>query len=302
MKNKNILFRADSSSTIGTGHIMRNLVLAKEFEGDNIIFATIDLEGNINHKILESGYRVEVLKSNSIDELNGIIKKFSIDMMVVDHYEINCHNEKELKTKNPNLKIMALDDNYNRHYCDILLNHNIYADKKRYIDLVPKGCEIRCGAKYTLIRDEFKKERERKRVLLAMGGADHSNINTLILKVLHKFPNVEVNVVTTTANKRLDRLKKDIKYKNWVTLHVNSTKIAKLIKNSDFAITTPSVMLHEIIFMGLPFIAIKTASNQDDMYRYLVENGYSALEEMSVKELRVAITKILGVLDENRAY
>ena len=44
---KNILVRADSSSTIGTGHIMRDLVLASSYKNDNITFATLDLEGNI---------------------------------------------------------------------------------------------------------------------------------------------------------------------------------------------------------------------------------------------------------------
>lgn len=43
----NILFRADSSSTIGTGHIMRDLVLAKQYSDDKIVFATQELDGNI---------------------------------------------------------------------------------------------------------------------------------------------------------------------------------------------------------------------------------------------------------------
>ena len=59
----NILVRADSSSYIGTGHIMRDLVLAKEYKNENIIFATQDLVGNINHQIIETGYKIELLKS-----------------------------------------------------------------------------------------------------------------------------------------------------------------------------------------------------------------------------------------------
>jgi len=35
-KVKNILFRADSSSTIGIGHIMRDLVLATQYPKSNI--------------------------------------------------------------------------------------------------------------------------------------------------------------------------------------------------------------------------------------------------------------------------
>ena len=54
----NILIRANSSSSIGTGHIMRDLVLAKQYKNENIIFATQDLVGNINHKIEEENYKM----------------------------------------------------------------------------------------------------------------------------------------------------------------------------------------------------------------------------------------------------
>ena len=73
--SKNILFRADSSSTIGTGHIMRDLVLAEQYPDANIIFATQDFPGNINHKIKEKGYAIELLKSNDPEELDILIKR-----------------------------------------------------------------------------------------------------------------------------------------------------------------------------------------------------------------------------------
>ncbi|MDQ7043441.1 MAG: UDP-2,4-diacetamido-2,4,6-trideoxy-beta-L-altropyranose hydrolase, partial [Sulfurimonas sp.] len=202
-KFKNILFRADSSSTIGTGHIMRDLVLASQYKQSNITFATQDLDGNINHKIIEAGYKINILESDDIKELNHLIKALNIDLLIIDHYGIDEKQEKKLKIKNPTLKIMSFDDTYEKHYCDILLNHNISADEKRYKGLVPQECELRCGAKYTLLRDEFIKEKKLKRVFIAMGGADHSNINIKILKVLKNFENIEVNLVTTNANKNL---------------------------------------------------------------------------------------------------
>jgi UDP-2,4-diacetamido-2,4,6-trideoxy-beta-L-altropyranose hydrolase len=84
----NILFRADSSSTIGTGHIMRDLVLAQKYaqKGASIIFATQDLDGNINSKIVEVGYKIENLKSNSFKILNKVIKKLKINMIVIICY------------------------------------------------------------------------------------------------------------------------------------------------------------------------------------------------------------------------
>ena len=63
----NILIRADSSSFIGTGHIMRDLVLAKQYKTENIIFAVRELAGNINYKIDEAGYSKVVLNTNDFD-------------------------------------------------------------------------------------------------------------------------------------------------------------------------------------------------------------------------------------------
>jgi len=277
---KTVVFRADSSSRIGTGHIMRDLVLAKQYKNSHVIFATQELEGNINHKIEEAGYKIELLKTNALKEFQKFIKEANADLVVIDHYDIDYKYEKKLKKKT-GVKILAFDDTYEKHHCDIVLNHNISGDKKRYKGLVPSKCEIRCGSKYTLLRDEFLKENRKKTIFIAMGGADHSHINIKILNVLKKFKYIKVHLVTTNANKNLEVLKEYCKNKKWIKLHINSTKLAKLMKKSDFAIVTPSVTLNEVIFMELPFIAIKTAENQKDIYRYLVENNYEVLNQFN---------------------
>lgn len=159
----NIVIRADSSSYIGTGHIMRDLVLVKEFKKYNVIFATQNLDGNINYKIIEAGYKIELLKSNDFEELNELIKKLNIDMIIIDNYEIDYSFEKKLKEQNLSLKTFVLDDTYEKHFCDILLNHNIYADEKKYKNKVQKNCELRCGSRYTLLRDEFLEAKKNKK-------------------------------------------------------------------------------------------------------------------------------------------
>jgi len=214
IKYKNILFRADSSSSIGSGHIMRDLVLASKYKNSNIIFATQDLDGNINYKIKEAKYKIHSLKSNSKKELVKLIKELNIDLLIIDHYQIDYKKEKYIKEKT-DVKILSFDDTYEKHYCDILLNHNIGAKKKKYKTLVPSTCRVKCGIKYTLIRDEFYKEKNKSykktdntNIFLAIGGTDHSNINISILKVLKKFENLKINIVTTKSNKNLKKLKK----------------------------------------------------------------------------------------------
>ena len=310
----NILFRADSSSTIGTGHIMRDLVLAEQFEGANIIFATQDLDGNINHKIKEKNYQIEILNSNDVEEVNRLIEKHNIDMIVIDHYNIDYDFEKQLKIKNSALKIMVLDGTYKRHYCDILLNHNIYAQAQKYKDLVPKHCELRCGNSYTLLREEFIIEKQKGRqdsndpemlnIFIAMGGADHSNLNSKILDVLKNFSNVHAHIVTTTANQYLEELQDFILNKDNITLHINTDKIATLMNRADFAIVTPSVTLNEIYFIELPFIAIQTAYNQNYAVEYLIQHNKYVLKTFNAQKLYSLIKSTMEdiISHENSPY
>lgn len=302
----NILIRADSSFFIGTGHIMRDLVLAKQYKTENIIFAVRELDGNMNYKIEEEGYNKLILQTNDFEELDKIIKELNIGMIIIDHYEINYDFEKKLKELNPNLIIFVFDDTYEKHFCDILLNHNISADEKKYKNLVLKHCELRCGSKYTLLREEFKeaknkqtkKTNKNKTIFIAMGGSDHSNINIDILKVVNKVrkdyeQNIKVNMVTTSANKNLEKLKDYCKNKKWINLHINSKQIAKLMIKSDFTIVTPSVTVNEVYYLELPIIAIKTAQNQIDMYEFLKKQKYHVLDKFKKEKLKKALRKLL---------
>ena len=279
------------------GHIMRDLVLAKQFQEENIIFACLELDGNLIDQI---PYPVEILKSNDIEELDQLIKKLQIDMIVIDHYDIDYEFEKQLKIQNSKLKIFVLDDTYERHYCDILLNHNISADTKKYEGLVPDDCELRCGEKFTLLREEFYYEKKIKRekiydIFIALGGADTQNVNLQLLKLLpHYF---KIAVVTTSANKNLENLQLYVKERASVDLYVDSNQIAKLMHESKFAIVTPSVTVHEVLFMELPFLAIKTAENQEDIFTYLLKHGYSALESFQPNKIQKMAIELKNFID-----
>ncbi len=292
-KAKTILFRADSSSKIGLGHIMRDLVLASQYakKGHKIIFATQDLKGNINHKILQSGYQIKILQSNSKKELVNLIKKLHLKLLVLDHYKITYKKEKYIKEKTK-VKILSFDDTYEKHFCDILLNHNISADEKRYVNLVPKHCKLRCGSQYTLLRDEFLQEKKKKTVFIAMGGADIAQLNIKILKTIKKFKLFNVHIVTTKTNKNLLTLQKYCKNKKWIHLHIDSINLAKLMKKSDFAIVTPSVTLNEVVFMQLPFIAIKIVDNQQDIYKYF-KKDFLLLQVSEIDQLKHKIKELI---------
>ena len=291
----NILFRVDSSSKIGHGHVMRCLVLAKQYREDNVIFATQDLKGNANQKIIDESYKLIALNDGSVNELVQRINELNIDMVVFDHYGINSDFEKAVKGDS-GVKILSFDDVYEKHYCDILLNHNIYADAGKYKDLVPDFCEIRCGKKYTLVRDEFKKIEIKKNlsnkgklvVFVCLGGADANNISLPVLEILSDFDNIIVNLATTSSNKNIDQLLGFSKQYEDINICIDCN-VAELMSNSNFSIITPSVIVHEAIIVKLPFIAILTADNQEMMYQYLCENNYPVFRQDELNELRMEI-------------
>jgi UDP-2,4-diacetamido-2,4,6-trideoxy-beta-L-altropyranose hydrolase len=257
---------------------MRDIVFAAQQSEDIVMFACQNLSGNIIDHI---PYPVHILSSNDPDELIDLIREYKIDMVVFDHYGIDVAFEKKVKDA-CRVTILSFDDTYVAHDCDILLNHNVSADPTRYKGLVPPHCVLRCGAEYTLIRDEFKTEKQIQRekiydLFIAMGGSDPTNATMKILPTLSD--DMRVCVVTTSANIHVNELKAFVKTKKNMTLEIDSTRIAQLLHQSCLAIITPSVMVHEVLFMEIPFIAVQSAANQEDMFVYLEKEGYTVLKE-----------------------
>ncbi|MDX5764110.1 UDP-2,4-diacetamido-2,4,6-trideoxy-beta-L-altropyranose hydrolase, partial [Clostridioides difficile] len=171
-----VLFRSDSSSQIGFGHIKRDLVLAKQYS--DVSFACLPLEGSL---IDEIPYPVYELDSESIYELINLIKEEKFELLIIDHYGISVDDEKLIKLET-GVKILSFDDEIKPHHCDILLNVNAYAKASDYEGLVPFKCEVRCGFSYALIREEFyqepKENREKKYdFFICMGGTDIKNLS-----------------------------------------------------------------------------------------------------------------------------
>lgn len=277
-----VVIRADSSYKKGIGHIMRDLVLAEQF-GD-VLFAVRELEGSINHKIAESGYPFELLSDGSAEELAQLIKKHGAETLVIDNYDIGYDYEKRIKELT-DVRLICLDDYYEKHFCDVLLSPNMSADPERYKGLVPDGCELRCGMKHVLVRRELREARSagykriKGRVFVAMGGADSYNMNIPVLEQILKVPELTADVVTTTANGRLNDLLEYSAGKRGISLHVDSESVGKLMAAADFGVITASVTANEAVFMGLPFIAVKVAENQHEIYNYLRNKDFLCVEK-----------------------
>jgi UDP-2,4-diacetamido-2,4,6-trideoxy-beta-L-altropyranose hydrolase len=294
----NVVFRVDSSVTIGTGHVMRCLTLARQLKqmNANVSFICRDLEGNLINFIKDHGFTVYVLQKIRINETDNndtfkwykenwqqdvretlyIVESYihSIDFFIVDHYGLDEKWESKLKpfTK----KLMVIDDLANRkHVCDFLLDQNLYLNyQERYKNLVPPECKQLLGPNYVLLREEFIEASRQKRIrdgeihdiLVFFGGTDPTNETIKALNALALLENnIKVNVVVGSSNNRKAEIREYCdRYPNFF-FHCQVSNMAELMNEADLAIGAGGTTTWERCYLGLPSITIIVADNQIEL-------------------------------------
>ncbi|MBT3993446.1 MAG: UDP-2,4-diacetamido-2,4,6-trideoxy-beta-L-altropyranose hydrolase [Gammaproteobacteria bacterium] len=280
-----ILFRADASIYIGSGHIMRCLTLADELKakGCEIIFICRELSGNLISLIEKKNYSVCKLEvadeskafnwENDADETINWIEKKSIetDLIVIDHYQLDSRWESQLRSYTK--KIMVIDDLANRHHdCDFLLDQNYYQNMEtRYGGLVSFEATKFLGPTFALLREQFYRERESlserngevNNILIFMGGGDSFNTTTMAIKAVQQVEqDIKVNVVIGGANPYYEEVDALCATLPNVNLHIQVENMAELMVQADLAIGAGGATTWERCYLGLPSITLVFAENQ----------------------------------------
>ncbi|MEC1718872.1 UDP-2,4-diacetamido-2,4,6-trideoxy-beta-L-altropyranose hydrolase [Schinkia azotoformans] len=278
-----ILIRADASTELGSGHIMRCLTFADMLrkEGATVYFVCRELKGHLCGLIEAKGYhclRLPHLKQTFdqqkdaqetllLLEFNGL--KF--DIVIIDHYLIDSLWEQAVRTAIPN--IMVIDDLANRkHDCDILLDQNYFKNFEiRYDDLVPTGCNKLLGLKYLLLRPEFyeentvidKKCKPIQDLLIFYGGSDLTNETVKVLEALDqiKLTDLTIRIVVGLSNANLKLIENRCRDRNF-HFYVQIDYLAQLMKKADLALGAGGVTMWERCYLGLPSIITVVAENQ----------------------------------------
>lgn len=323
-----IAFRVDSSTQIGSGHLMRCLTLAEKLNcQEKIIFISRNLSGNISNLVLKKGFKLILLKNEDLDlNLRGYekwltvrqeqdaketieaIKNLNLELLIVDSYAIDVKWEKMLR---PSVKkIMVIDDLANRkHDCDILLDQNFYLNgQNRYEELVGKDCKLLLGPEFVLLRDEFYEERNKKRnnfseiknIFIFFGGSDLTNDTMKTLKAIFllKSCNLKVNVVVGNSNIYKKEIEMFCNEYCWITYYCQVDNIAELMSQADLAIGAGGTATWERCYLGLPTIVISVAENQRqlalDAHKIGIIKYLGSSDNVSVNDIFEAITYFIS--------
>lgn len=289
------VIRVDSSTQVGSGHLMRCLTLAMRLHRDydaEVHFVCRDLLGNLSYLISECGFKLHLLPrheynrslsgyatwltvSQEIDaqETKNVLEPLGqVDRLVVDSYALDISWESQMR---PFVnEIFVIDDLANRkHDCDGLLDQNFYLDKeKRYDGLVSKECQLFLGPRYVLLREEFyeakksmrKRTGEIKNILVFYGGSDLTNETSKAIHALLQLDltNVDVNVVVGGSNQRRKEIE-DICWQHvWLHFYDQVNNMAELMNQADLMLGAGGTTTWERCFLGVPSLVTAVADNQ----------------------------------------
>lgn len=305
---RRIVFRADASLQMGTGHVMRCLTLADTLAaaGADCQFICRDHPGNLAAFIRQRGYPVRLLALSAIPEqanptahaawlgagmaqdaedTAALLSQLRPDWLIVDHYALDARWE--APQRRHVARLMAIDDLADRqHDCDLLLDQNLGRLESDYDTLVPPHCTRLTGPRHALLRPEFAALRayslQRRQtgtlrtLLITMGGVDKDNATGRILQALAgSMPHdCRITVVMGATAPWLQDVTTLAATLPWpVEVRVNVSDMARLMADADLAIGAAGSTSWERCCLGLPTLMAVLADNQREAASYIEESG-----------------------------
>ncbi|MGY4688932.1 UDP-2,4-diacetamido-2,4,6-trideoxy-beta-L-altropyranose hydrolase [Salibacterium sp. K-3] len=290
----NILIRTDSSFSIGSGHVMRCITLARILikQGHSIVFVCREYDGSLNDLIASEFQLVTLPYSNEGSSNSNVLheewlgkapyddaretlhiiekRNMTVDWIIADHYGIDESWESILR---PYVKfILIIDDLADRaHDCDILLDQNFYQNMQhRYNSLLPDYTLHLLGPRYALLRGEFLKEypsTDEQSLLIFYGGTDPSNETMKALKALENTSMFQrVDVVVGPSNPNKEYIEEYCNASSY-SFHYNIRYMAALMAKADIALCAGGSTTWERYAMGTPGFVTSIAPNQVELCR-----------------------------------
>lgn len=298
-----VLFRADASPALGSGHVVRSLTLAMALaeRGVASVFATRVGPGGLHERIRAAGHEVIALDDDPpLEALTATPWSASVqqrdlvqvrargraryDAVVVDHYGLDARWERGMRPTTG--RVVALDDLADRaHDADVVVDHNWYGPHtaERYDGLVPPGCVQLLGPRYALLQPAYVHARAQRppravpprRVLVSFGGGDASGETEKVLEALlaPELAGLEVDVVVGRRRAVTPRLEAMVAERARTRLHVELPTLAQLLSVADLAVGASGSATWERMCLDVPAIVATTRSSQSGVTRALAEAG-----------------------------
>ncbi|MDK9723668.1 MAG: UDP-2,4-diacetamido-2,4,6-trideoxy-beta-L-altropyranose hydrolase [Sterolibacteriaceae bacterium MAG5] len=300
-----VAIRADASTWIGSGHVVRCTTLARELLrlGAEVVFICREMPGDRCDWLAKQGFSVlrlspvtkclEVASGRGYEgwlglsigedasEVVAALATYGsqFDWLVVDHYALDMAWEKILR---PSCRsILAIDDLADRqHECDLLLDQNLVGDgNDRYLGKVPPVCKQMLGPRFALLQPDYVHWRKEikprtgpvRQLFVYFGDADLANLTLQALKALETINSADlsVDVAIGLSNPHREELTEYAAKSSNVVLHIGLRSLAPLMAKADLALGAAGTAVWERCCLGLPSLVVTVADNQIPIAREL---------------------------------
>ena len=293
-----VAIRADASTAIGSGHVMRCLALAEALRGrgERVAFVCRERPGHLLDVIRARGFEAFALPgtgddvpetlgvpaerdlSETLAALGGPVRR-----VVIDHYGAGEEWERAARAAGV-ARIVAVDDLARRHDCDVLVDVNLSAPAMEHERLVPPGCDLLLGPSFAMLAPEFAACRERaaarrdgtlRRVLVSFGGGDvvAPTSNVLGAARVMGLESLELEVIVPETSVGRERIAEALRAFPRSRLLGRVDDMAERMTAADFMIGAAGGQALERCCLGLPSAVVTIAANQEAPARALEEAG-----------------------------
>ncbi len=279
MAGELLLIRADASTEMGTGHVMRCLALAQGWQeaGGAVRILSSRLPQGLKARLEAEGLSVSQAADppGTARDAEGTIKDaraIGASWLVVDGYHFGSSYQQAVKEAG--LRLLFVDDNAHarRYFADVVLNQNIYAAESSYADREP-GSRLLLGTRHALLRREFWPWRgwQRQispaalRVLVTLGGSDPDNVTLTVVQTLAQVAEdgLESILVVGSSNPHEGSLEGAIRdFRLNARLERGVADMSVPIAWADVCIAAGGSTCWELALLGLPSLLLVLAPNQ----------------------------------------
>ena len=319
-----VAFRVDSSTEIGSGHVMRCLALAEGLRdrGAAVTFVCRDHEGHLVEIIRARGFAATVLSAprpgrdaawgmlgvpweqDATDSLMALPS--DTDWLVVDHYGLGASWEAAMRERVPH--ILVMDDLADRrHDCDVLIDPTYPGDATRYSGLVPTTARLLLGPRYAQMSGAYAAavgssgdlHRDGSRLLVFYGGTDIHDLTSRTLRAASRgsLSDLPADVIAGATNPQRPAVDALARTRPGTTMHPPQPTLADLMSRCSIAATAGGVTLWERLCLGLPGVVVSLAENQVASCQALAEAGLitylGGIEEASEDVIADALQRLL---------
>ncbi len=269
MVNRKVaVLRADASSSIGVGHVMRSLSIGEALidEGFGVELVSYELAPSLQSLATSCGIEVVELSCapRSSEDTQFVLTR-KADIVVVDGYEFS--REFFAVLEQSNTPFAVIDDNAETNALSpsAVINQNPHASESMYAHLQGKP-KLLLGLQYAMVRKEVREvaamnlpTREGE-VFVAMGGADFLGLTAPIVEALAE-TGLQIRVAVGHANTQRAQIQKLADQFGHVTLIEQQDYVSSLA-SAHVAVLAAGSSLWEACAVGTPSIGLVVADNQ----------------------------------------